>query len=337
MNLHEMLLAPKMSGKNNGNADLSDYYTKSQTDGFLSGKVDKVTGKGLSTNDFTNEYKQKINDAAAQSTTYTKTETDQRITTKVAEIVSNAPEDFDTLKEISDWIEKHENSAAAMNTAIATNATAITTKVDKIEGMGLSENSFTNAEKAKLAELESYDDMEIKANIANVAEQSALNRSTLGYQSKNLLKNTAVSGTSYGINYTVNADGSVTSDAGTPTGVSFVMINTFTFKADVNYILSGAPNDESSETRISLMTSSSTGETKYRDTGNGVAIKFDTDTTYYIRIRFGSNGETITAKTFYPMLRYAEITDNTYEPYKPSIEERLTALENAILGGISND
>lgn len=34
-------------------ASLSDYYTKSQTDTALAGKVDKVNGKGLSTNDYT--------------------------------------------------------------------------------------------------------------------------------------------------------------------------------------------------------------------------------------------------------------------------------------------
>ena len=37
---------------------------------------------------------------------------------KIAEIVAEAPEDFDTLKEMSDWIAGHEESAAAMNTAI---------------------------------------------------------------------------------------------------------------------------------------------------------------------------------------------------------------------------
>lgn len=35
--------------------DLSDYYSKNQVDGLLDDKVDKVSGKGLSTNDYTNE------------------------------------------------------------------------------------------------------------------------------------------------------------------------------------------------------------------------------------------------------------------------------------------
>ena len=38
--------------------------------------------------------------------------------TKIAEVVANAPEDFNTLKEISDWITEHADSAAAMNTEI---------------------------------------------------------------------------------------------------------------------------------------------------------------------------------------------------------------------------
>ena len=103
MSLHEVFLAAQLANRNNsGNADLSDYYTKLQTDELISGKV--------------------------------------------AEIIADAPEDFDTLKELSDWIYSHEDSASAMNSAISG-------KVDKISGMGLSQNSFTNAEKSKLSEL----------------------------------------------------------------------------------------------------------------------------------------------------------------------------------------
>ena len=47
------------------------------------------------------------------------------ITTKIAEIVAEAPEDLDTLKEISDWIKTHANDASAMNTQINTNKSDI--------------------------------------------------------------------------------------------------------------------------------------------------------------------------------------------------------------------
>ena len=54
------------------------------------------------------------------------------VTAKIAEVVANAPEDLDTLKEIADWISSHANDAAAMNTAILANTEAINGKADKI-------------------------------------------------------------------------------------------------------------------------------------------------------------------------------------------------------------
>lgn len=55
----------------------------------------------------------------------------------IAEVVAGAPGDFDTLKEMSDWISGHENDASAMNSQIQDNKKAITTlqtdKADKTE------------------------------------------------------------------------------------------------------------------------------------------------------------------------------------------------------------
>ena len=44
-----------------------------------------------------------------------------QITEGIAKVVADAPEDFDTLKEMSDWIAGHENDASAMNSAIKKN------------------------------------------------------------------------------------------------------------------------------------------------------------------------------------------------------------------------
>lgn len=41
--------------------DLTDYYKKSEVDNLLDGKVNKVEGKGLSTEDFTTELKNRLN------------------------------------------------------------------------------------------------------------------------------------------------------------------------------------------------------------------------------------------------------------------------------------
>ena len=76
--------------------------------------------------------------------TYTKTETINAISTAIATVVDSAPEAFDTLKEIADWIEDDQSGAAAM-------AAAIKGKVDKVSGKGLSANDYTDAEKSKLA------------------------------------------------------------------------------------------------------------------------------------------------------------------------------------------
>lgn len=43
----------------------------------------------------------------------------------IAEVVAGAPEDFDTLKEMSDWVNNHESSASSMNSQIQDNKKAI--------------------------------------------------------------------------------------------------------------------------------------------------------------------------------------------------------------------
>lgn len=43
----------------------------------------------------------------------------------IAKVIADAPESFDTLKEIADWIEKHKDDASAMNTAINKNTSDI--------------------------------------------------------------------------------------------------------------------------------------------------------------------------------------------------------------------
>lgn len=50
--------------------DLSNYYTISQVDSLLSNKVDKVSGKGLSTNDFTTTLKNKLDGIEANANNY---------------------------------------------------------------------------------------------------------------------------------------------------------------------------------------------------------------------------------------------------------------------------
>lgn len=66
----------------------------------------------------------------------------KQVAEAVAGIVNGAPEAYDTLKEISDWISTHADSASTMNSQIIANMNAIA-EINKILGTSLPED--TNA------------------------------------------------------------------------------------------------------------------------------------------------------------------------------------------------
>lgn len=72
---------------------------------------------------------------------------DSKISAAIDELIGGAPATYDTLKEIADYIASHEDVVTAINAAIGN-------KVDKVEGMGLSANDFTDALKQKLDAME---------------------------------------------------------------------------------------------------------------------------------------------------------------------------------------
>lgn len=59
----------------------------------------------------------------------------KQVNDAVAKIIADAPEAYDTLKEISDWIYSHADSASAMNSQINTNKTEIATLQSKVESL----------------------------------------------------------------------------------------------------------------------------------------------------------------------------------------------------------
>lgn len=164
--LHAAYVTGKLSGKSAGTA--IDAYTKAQSDAMLDEKVDKVEGKALSTNDYTDAEKQKLaslnnyDDTTLKASINANTSAidvlngngagsvSKAVADKIAEVVGDAPESLDTLKEVSDWINSHSSSAAEMNSAIQANTDALETKVDKVEGKGLSSNDYSNADKASV-------------------------------------------------------------------------------------------------------------------------------------------------------------------------------------------
>ena len=105
-------------------------------------------------------------DTAIQSLDGYATET--FVENKVADLVNSAPETLDTLGELAAAFEDNQEVVEALDGAISN-------KVDKEEGKGLSSNDFTTAEKEKLAGLN-----KIKVD------------STLDFNSTNAIENKAV-------------------------------------------------------------------------------------------------------------------------------------------------
>lgn len=158
---------------------------------------------------------------------------------------------------------------------------------------------------------------EIKDKVAR--NDIAINRTTLGVQCKNLLKNNAVTQTVNGVTFTVNTDGSVTVN-GTNTSSS----------TGANLEICGFKNYGDIKLTASLKsTDSNVYMSVFDKNWVGVGIICDNEVTWdndnkerYVRLVV-KPGATANNVTVYPMIRYIDITDDTYEPYKENIDERL--------------
>lgn len=99
--------------------------------------TDKPTIPSLDGYAKTSEIPSKVSELTNDSNYQTAEQVSSTVTTEIAKVVADAPEDLNTLKEMSDWIAGHENDASAMNSAISDNKTAITAlqtgKADKSE------------------------------------------------------------------------------------------------------------------------------------------------------------------------------------------------------------
>lgn len=274
-------------------------------------------------------------------------EVEKIVTDKVAEIVASAPEDFNTLKEISDWIYTHEESAAAMNTAIQSNANSIESLITDVNKKANSDDVYDKATAdSRFLGIDATADKAVAdENGSNISEtfsavknDIALNRTTLGTQCKNLLKNDVVSKTVNGVTFTVNDDKSITV-SGKSTSNSTIFYNVckvgeLSLEIGKKYIMTGCPeNNKSSDNKVLcyLRADSSIGVIA-SDTGSGVTFTTsETSNPTYVLICVSANADlTDNPVTFYSMIRYADIIDDTYEPYQPSLQEQIEALEARI-------
>ena len=148
---------------------------------------------------------------------------------------------------------------------------------------------------------------------------------------KNLLLNTAASQTIDGVTFTVNSDRSVTCN-GTANNVVLYEIYSFP-RFSGECILSGCPMTGSQNTYRLQYTN--LRNLSYKDYGTGVNI-YQFDEIQYptskINIRI-EKGYTCNNLTFYPMIRKADIEDDTYEPYITNTELDVTLPALPVLPG----
>lgn len=162
-------------------------------------------------------------------------------------------------------------------------------------------------------------------------------KDTVGWIGKNLLKLHLTSGSTNGVNYTVNVDGSI-SLSGTATNDAYLTLHSrlndpIELESD-NYILNGCPaNGGGSTYQLYFAKSDGSSITDYfYDNGNGVSFSYDGQYNYTVNILVKS-GQNVDGKVFYPMIRKASITDDTYESYHESVEQcKFDRAEQRVLG-----
>lgn len=147
----------------------------------LSNKVDKVEGKGLSTNDFTDDLLNLLKKVSkplnykGSVPTYNDLPTEGNLEGDVWNVTKT---DVNYAWTGTDWDPFGSSAVNIVDDLTTGGATAalsaeqgkvlkglVDTKVDKVSGKQLSTNDYTTAEKDKLAGLSNYDDADLKASI----------------------------------------------------------------------------------------------------------------------------------------------------------------------------
>lgn len=92
------------------------------------------------------------------------------VTTKISELVANAPEDLDTLKEIADWISAHADSASAMNTQITANRDEISSLKTTVAGKANTNHTHDYAASSHTHDDRYYTETEIDTKLSGLGK-----------------------------------------------------------------------------------------------------------------------------------------------------------------------
>lgn len=328
----------------------------------LNKKVDAVSGKGLSTEDFTSVEKAKlsgIEDGAEVNVQSNWSESDD---TK-ADFIKNKPT-LGTAAAKDSTNAVTENSSSLVESGAV--FTGLVAKADKVSGAtngnlaALDANgNLTDSGKKPSDFLTQHQDISGKAdkvtsaiagdfaaldangNLTDSGKKAsdfataqgladeAATRSAMG--AKNLFNNNMTSETiADEVTFTVNADKTVTAQITTTLTAGRNIHGTMTIPAGT-YIYSGCPSGGSGSTY--QMTFYSNTDQRNLATDRGEGAEFTIDKTHfvyvYLDLKVGLTPQTL---LFKPMVRFATDADDTYRPYVPANKNLLSQKDNAILG-----
>ena len=149
----------------------------------------------------------------------------------------------------------------------------------------------------------------------------------VGLYKKNYLNNKATTSTINGVTFTVNNDKSVTVN-GTATSDAVLLFDPDAVKYDGDFILSGNSVNGSNSTFCMFVANyDSNGNKTDEFLGNNKEIQLNSNSVSYRLGIIVYSGVTVNNITFYPMVRYASIEDDTYEPYVADVLTRLTNIK----------
>lgn len=139
------------SASGGGSTGMADTYSKAELNTMLSEKVDKVEGKDLSTNDYTDEEKEKL--SAITNPIKLKGKVDTVDTLPADATVGDL---YFVGTDTSANYEEYVFTEDSKWEQIGTSQIDLSAYVLKEEGKGLSSNDYTDEEKTKLTSLENY-------------------------------------------------------------------------------------------------------------------------------------------------------------------------------------
>ena len=210
----------------------------------------------------------------------------------------------------------HTGSWTGLDATEVEVTTVLNNKVDKVSGKGLSTNDYDNTAKGIVDNIQDN----VKANTQLISE------SIWGESGKNMLPITATTQTINGVTFTMNNDGSITLN-NTATANADININTdLELKAGQKLLFNFASQD-TEDVRLTIYqyiggTTANTVNCFGKDTEYTV----QTTGRHVVYIRAFS-GKTYNNLTIYPMVRDADILDDTFEPYHSSVKDTLRDAE----------